>query len=71
MGRTLRLTIRNGLWHATEHGERAAELRRLFGTATLPTPYGAAVPGHVVRAKLLALNPGARVLVDTFGGAEG
>lgn len=49
------------VYMATHYGKRAAELKELFGTATLPTPYTGAMPAGEVVARLQALNPGACV----------
>ena len=49
-------------WTATTTGGDAERIRALFGTTTLPTAYGLAVPAAVVRADIQALNPDAIIL---------
>lgn len=58
------LTAQGGLWHARTVGGREAQVRDLFGTDTLPTPFGQVVPSHQVAAVIQELNPRYLVLVE-------
>ncbi len=42
-------------WQATFHDD--AEVKRLFGTDTIPTPYTAKTEGGTVRAEVQERNP--------------
>ncbi len=55
------LSKSGGLWVARH---TSPEVRALFGTDTLPTPFGRETASQVVRARIEALNPGVRVVVD-------
>lgn len=39
------------------------EIRRLFGTETLPTPFTATASPEMVHHEIQSLNPGARIVV--------
>jgi hypothetical protein len=60
---------RSSVWLCQNVGD--AETVRLFGTDTLPTPFGAACPAAVVLAEIQRLNPGEAVeLVPVPAGWE-
>lgn len=61
------LHILGGVWHATSSGPEAAAVTRLFGTATLPTPYTAAIDPRVVLGTIQRLNPDERVCLACAG----
>jgi len=57
----IRLYRDGEMWMARSIGPHAAEVRRLFGTDTLPTAYRAAFDGERVRAAIAERNPGVDV----------
>lgn len=60
---TITLRVIDGLWHATHGGPRSARVVELFGTDTLPTPWGGSVAPDVVLGRIVALNPNYRVVL--------
>ena len=55
-----RQTGRN-VWCSLHTGPHAAEIVDLFGTATIPTAFFAAMPAAEVLAEIRRLNPGVEV----------
>lgn len=57
------ITVRRdgGVWAAQFHGPHAEEVRRAFGTDTIPTPWTTETPRETVRDELAARNPGVKV----------
>lgn len=51
-----------GQWTAEFIGLHRAETIKLFGTATLPTPYTLPATRETVVAAIQAKNPGAKVI---------
>jgi hypothetical protein len=61
---TIRLYQAADVWMADFSGAHdAAEIRDLFGTTALPTPYSARILSSVVQDAVRRKNPGYRVLV--------
>ena len=60
MENRIALSIRDGTWHATFTDP---EIRRLFGTDTLPTPYTSRAPAETVLAEVSQRNPDCVVTV--------
>jgi hypothetical protein len=58
---TLRLI--NGTWHAVFSGPHAAQVKRLFNSDTIPTPYTRAASIEFVARKLEESNPDCLVTV--------
>jgi hypothetical protein len=55
----VRLLERHGdSWHVRYTGSGADQVRRLFGTDLIPTPYRTSTPVETVRGRLAPLNPG-------------
>ena len=54
MENRITLAVRDGTWHATFTDP---EIRRLFGTDTLPTPYTSRAPAETVLAEVSRRNP--------------
>lgn len=52
---TIKLFLLNGSWMAKHEGDE--EVRSLFGTDTLPTPYSISCPAEIVRRDIQNLNP--------------
>ena len=52
-----------GTWVATWSGEGAVQIRSLFGTTTLPTPYSGHALRHLAKHATAAKNPGCEVVV--------
>jgi hypothetical protein len=52
---SITLSTISGIWHAT-HSDPS--IMRLFGTATLPTPFAASMDADDVADRIAALNPG-------------
>ena len=51
-------------WMAAYSGPHADEVRRLFGTTTLPSSFRATATGSRVLARIRELNPGVIVTVS-------
>ena len=51
------LYISGGQWHAQHLGPYAREVRELFGTTVLPTPFSHICPAEDVLEEIQALNP--------------
>jgi hypothetical protein len=53
----------DGQYVARWSGPHAAEVRRLFGSVELPTPYTTATPGPDVKREIERLNPGVDITI--------
>ena len=53
----------NPVWLAHWQGDDAAEIKRLFGTAILPTAYDATTDAETVRAEIAQRNPDRMVCI--------
>lgn len=69
---TITLDIQNGtagkMWVAIFSGPHAADIQRLFGTTTIPTPFAASTLPMTVWNTIVDQNPGAKVRMrgDSF-----
>ncbi len=57
MSTTIHLSIAEGQWVARWSGAERAEIVRLFGTDTIPTPFTARMDGLSVQRKIAKRNP--------------
>jgi hypothetical protein len=62
---TITLMIEDGTWVAKYGGSAAREMRNLFGTDRVPTPFTAATPAETVLAEIKRRNPCALVATIT------
>lgn len=60
----LHLVIIDGLWHVRFADGTESDVRRLFGTDTIPTPFGSTRGAEAVKSEIERRNPGATVTVD-------
>jgi len=58
----IRLTRLPTGWVATFSGPHACHVESLFGTATIPTAFGASASLDMVRASIRDLNPGCTIV---------
>lgn len=60
-----RITLRliDNTWHAVFSGPHSADIRRVFGTDTIPTPFDWRLLAGEVRPVIERLNPGVAVEV--------
>ncbi len=65
MQNKIHLRLVSGLWTAETIGPKADETRRLFGTATLPTPFTAQSSGAKVLEAIKLLNPDSLVTIES------
>lgn len=49
-------------WHARYSGPHAREIKNLFGTTILPTPFTPKATFDMVRAELATRNPGVEIV---------
>ena len=56
-----------GIWVGVHSGPGSDEVRELFGTDTLPTPYPANMIGTVVQDAIRKLNPEHAVVWEDAG----
>lgn len=60
---TITLVFDSGYgWHARYSGPHAAEIKDLFGTNILPTPFTPQATFDMVRSELASRNPGAVIV---------
>lgn len=64
MEKTITLSRQNGSWVATYSGEGSAQIRELFGTDTIPTPYMAGCSSIMVQTAISMRNADAVVVVS-------
>jgi hypothetical protein len=67
----IRLTLRDGSWHATYVGPHARRVVETFGAATIPTPYLAGINVETMLGELRQRNPGVIVKVWGIDAGEG
>lgn len=61
---TIQIILQNNTWHADmTHATGAEEIKELFGTYLLPTPFTAKSATETVVASLRKRNPGHEILV--------
>ena len=63
-GTTILVTRTSTGFDATFNGPEAANVLRLFGTNTMPTPFTSKAKIQDVMAEIQRLNPGALVITD-------
>jgi hypothetical protein len=60
------LTLHRGtdVWLCSHSGFGSEDVRKLFGTTTLPTPYGISIDPETVHSAISKLNPTALVMLE-------